>query len=113
MDKLLNSAQVSETLTQNYMVSLSESLVMILGAVQLVISIFFILGSYKTIVYGLGLITEIIILMPELKYLFQPFSEHQIIIYHLPIITSFFILFLLRTSDIKWSLNKKKSLFAG
>ena len=85
---------------------------MMLGACELALSLFLILGFYKTITYGLGLMLHALTTLAGYRELLSPFGQHQFFVASIPILFAFIVLFLLRDFDTLWTLGKKKSLFA-
>lgn len=94
-----------------YMIHVNTSVVMLIGAMELVLSLFFLLGMYKTLTYGLSLMIHMISSLFIYHKLMWPFGEEHFFIANLPIFFSFLTLFLLRELDSKLTLGKKKTIF--
>ncbi len=94
-----------------YMIHVSTSVIMLIGAMELVLSLFFLLGMYKTLTYGLSLMIHMISSFFIYHKLMWPFGEYHFFIANLPIFFSFLTLFLLRDLDSKLTLGKKKTIF--
>lgn len=94
-----------------YFLKINTSVAMIIGAVELVLSLFIILGMYKTATYGLGLLIHAISTLASYQQLLDPFGKNHLFIAAIPILFAFVALFMLRHFDTKWTLGKKKSIF--
>lgn len=112
IDKLVAPEIAINTVSQFYFLDINTSFVMIIGGILLALSLLIILGMYKTITYGLGLLIHIISMVATYEQLLSPFGKNHLFIASIPIFFSFLALFLLREFDTKLSLGKKKSLFA-
>lgn len=85
---------------------------MMLGACEMVLSLFMILGFHKTITYGLGLGVHTFATIASYRQFLSPFGDNNIFIAAIPVLFAFITLFILRDLDTLWTLGKKKSLFA-
>lgn len=95
-----------------YFIDITTSMATLLGGFQLVLSLFIILGLYKTLSYGAGFLLQIISTLSLFHLLTEPFGKNYFVISFIPILFSFFALFLLREFDTKLCLGKKKSIFS-
>ena len=85
---------------------------MIIGALQLALSLLFMLGIYKNITYGLGLAIHIIATVGAFQEIMSPFGSDILYVSYIPILCSFITLFLLRQMDNRWTLSKKPKMFS-
>lgn len=111
IDKFVAPQETVESFLRLYHVSITPSVAMILGALQLVLSLLLILGMYKTLTYGLGLAVHAIASLAYYPQLLSPFGKNHFFLAAIPILIAFIALFILREFDTKLSLSKKKSLF--
>lgn len=94
-----------------YFMDINVSMALMIGAVELVLSLFFIFGVYKTITYGLGLLIHFIATAATYEQLLHPFGKNHLFIANIPVLFAFLALFLLREFDTKLTFGKKKSIF--
>lgn len=111
LDKLIAPEIALKVFSHFYFTNVSPSMIMLIGAVQLVLSLLIIFGFYKTLTYGLGLVVHTVSTCATYKELLSPFGENHLFIAAVPILFAFIALFLLRDFDTLWTLGKKKSLF--
>lgn len=111
VDKLAEPDIAQHVFSQLYLVNINSSIVMIIGAVELVLSLLIVFGMYKTVTYGLGLLVHTASTIAAYEHLLEPFGKNHLIIATIPVLFAFLTLFLLRDLDTKFALGKKKSLF--
>ncbi len=112
LNKIISPESLSTFYPRFYFITLPLSAIMILGALELVVGLLIMLGLYKNLSYGLGLVIQIIstaVLVPEL---ITPFGANILYITELAILCSFIALFLLRQWDNRWTLSKKPKMFS-
>lgn len=112
IDKMVVAELNVHIFATTYLVTLNPSVMIILGAVELVVSLLFILGVHKSLTYGAGFLLQGISTVANFHYLLYPFGEHHHYIAEIPLLLAFMALFLMRDLDNKWTLGKKKSLFS-
>jgi hypothetical protein len=112
LDKIIAPEIALITFQHFYFIELSSSVIMILGAIQLVLSLLIIFGFHKTYTYGAGLLVQAISTGAAYRELLSPFGENHFFIATIPILFAFLALFILRDFDTIWTLGRKKSLFA-
>ena len=69
IDKLLAPDLTAGIFSQLFLINIKASAVMILGAVELALSLLLILGMYKTITYGLGFILQAISIAAHFQFI--------------------------------------------
>jgi hypothetical protein len=111
VDKIFWPGDAVRFFAEFYAISIGHSGIMLLGAVELVVGLLLALGMHKTIVYGLGLTSQLLALLASFGQLGRPFEPNNVFIACLPALFGFFTLFLLRDLDTLWSLGKKRNLF--
>lgn len=112
LDKLMEPDVALKVFSHFYFINLNSSVIMLIGAVEIVLSLLIILGYYKTVTYGLGLTVHAASTISSYNELMSPFGNNHLFIAAVPILFAFITLFLLRDLDNLWTLGKKKSLFA-
>lgn len=111
-DKIIAPEIAIKIFAHFYYMKLGVSAVMLIGAVEIVLSLLMILGFYKTLTYGLGLAVHAASTLSSFRELLSPFGDNHRYIAAIPILFAFITLFLLRDLDTMWTLGKRKSLFA-
>lgn len=111
VDKLMAPDHAVARFSHFYITDITPSIAMIIGGLELVLSLLIILGMSKTWTYGLGLILFLIFTLSTYRELINPFGANYLYLTTIPILFAFFALFLLRDFDTKLSLGKKKSIF--
>lgn len=112
IDKIVAPEQTIKLFSEIYLLTISSSVSMMIGACEIVLSLFILLGAFKTLTYGLGLLLQTLATLALHEQLFSPFGAHNVFIANLPLVFAFLALFLLRDFDKLWALGKKKLLFA-
>jgi putative oxidoreductase len=112
IDKFIAPEITVKIFSHFYFLDISDSLVIIIGALELVLSLFIIFGVYKTATYGLGLVIHMVSTVSTYEQLLSPFGKNHLFIAAIPILFAFIALFLLRNFDTKWTLVRKKSIFS-
>jgi putative oxidoreductase len=77
-----------------------------IGILEIILSIAIILGLWKRLSYGLGLLLHTISTFATYKQLLTPFGQNHLFIAGLPVLAGFIALYLLREEDTLWSLSK-------
>lgn len=110
IDKIIEPEITVGVFSQFYFVDVNTSVVMLIGAIQLVLSLFLLLSMYKSLTYGLAFFIHA---LSSVLIFWQvvPFGVNHWFISNIPIFFSFLTLFLLRDLDNKLTLGKKKTLF--
>jgi putative oxidoreductase len=111
IDKFISPVSTIHFFSQYYGLDINASIGMLLGAVQLVLGLFMLLGMYKFFTYGLGFFLQALSTILIFRNLPTLFGENHLFILSCPILFSFLTLFLLRDLDTKLTLGKKKTLF--
>lgn len=112
IDKIISPQVSVELFSHYYFLSITSSLVMIIGSLELALSLFYIFGMYKTWTYGLALVIHSFATAARFNELLMPFGDNHLFISYLPLLCAFGSLFLMRHFDTQWSLGKKHHLFA-
>lgn len=112
LNKIISPETSAALFARFYYIDLYPSVVMIIGALQLALSLLFMLGIYKNITYGLGLAIHIIATVGAFQEIMSPFGSDILYVSYIPILCSFITLFLLRQMDNRWTLSKKPKMFS-
>lgn len=112
LDKIVSPLSTVEIFQQLYSLSISPSIVMIIGSLELTLSLLVILGMYRTFSYGAGLLIQLSCTVAHYPQLFDPFGKNHLYIAELPLLFAFFALFVVRNFDTQWALGKRNNLFA-
>lgn len=94
-----------------YGLHISASLVMIIGAIELSLALFFILGIHRTLVYGVAFFLQLATFFLSLSDIGKPFLPNNFFVVSLPLLMAFLALFIARKQDIRWALGKKHMMF--
>lgn len=111
IDKIARPEASIESFSQFYHIEIGSAIIVILGGIQLVLSLLMTLGMYKTLTYGFGLLLQTLSCILIFSQIPSIFGEYHLYILKIPIVFSFLTLFLLRHMDSKLSLGKKKTIF--
>lgn len=112
VDKIISPQSFLSVISHYYLVSVPTWVIMILGGVQLVLSLFFMLGMYKTWTYGAAFLVQALALVTVVEKLLSPFGKDQVFLMLVPLLFAFGALFVMRNFDTKWTLTKKPSMFS-
>ncbi len=112
LDKIIVPEAALKVFSHFHSLSLSPSMVILIGACELVLSLLIILGFHKTLTYGAGLAVHTVSTLASYRQLLSPFGDNHLFIAAIPILFAFIALFLLRDFDTLWTLGRKKFLFA-
>ncbi len=112
LDKIITPIETTALFSRYYWIDFSTSVVMILGSLELALSLMIILGLYKTLSYGAGLIIQIASVIAYYPELMNPFGTQHYFIAELPLLFAFIALFLVRDFDSKWALSKRPTFFS-
>lgn len=112
IDKIITPMDTTAILSQYYWVDFGTSIVMILGSLELTLSLMIIFGLYKTFSYGVGMVIQLVSVIAYYPELIEPFGAKHYFIAELPLLFAFIALFLMRHFDLKWSLSKKNNIFS-
>lgn len=102
LDKFLNPGHATVVFQKFYMISnIGPTLLNIVGTVQLLIIIAFLVGFQKKYSYGLVLILHTISTLSSWKMYFIPFSKSPAILFYasIPMLAGCYILFVFRNYD--------------
>jgi len=112
LNKIISPDICAALFTRFYYIDLYPSVIMLIGALELVLSLLLMLGVYKNITYGLALAIQIVATVGAFKEIMTPFGSNIIYTSYIPILCGFITLFLLRNVDNRWTLSKKPKMFS-
>lgn len=108
IDKFVNPGHAVKIFEHFYFISGMESLViMIIGAVELALLIFFLVGYQKKYTYGLVLLLHAASTLSSFNQYLSPFEGNHLLFFAAwPMLAACFSLFIMRNSDKLWCLNR-------
>lgn len=112
LNKIISPETSSALFSRFYYINFPPSVIMIIGALELVLGLLIILGFYKNITYSLGLVVQIISVVALFIELLVPFGDNIFFYCEIPILLAFVALFLLKNLDNRWTLSKKPKMFS-
>lgn len=112
LNKVINPEAMIPLFLEFYYIDVSSFFVVILGALELMLSLLFIMGMYKTLSYGIALVSQIIMLIACYEKIKIPAKSESLFFMLIPIIFAFGALFVMRNLDNKWTLTRKPSMFS-
>ncbi|MCA9508413.1 MAG: hypothetical protein KC505_08335 [Myxococcales bacterium] len=111
LDKIVSPLMSVELFLQNYSIELSSSMVMIIGSLELTLSLMILFGMYKTFSYGFGLLIQLVSVIAYHQQIFYPFGNNHLFISELTLLFAFISLFTARHLDTHWSFSKRDKIF--
>ena len=112
INKIISPESSATLFARFYFLDLYPSVLMIIGALQLVLSLLFMLGMYKNITYALALALHVVATVGVFQEVISPFGDNIRYVSYIPVLFSFIVLFLLRNLDNRWTLSKKPKMFS-
>lgn len=106
IDKLIAPATTVEVFAQFYGLIISHGMVYTAGALEILLSLAFLAGLWKTLSYGLGLLLHAVSTLATYQELLSPFGENHLFLAALPVLAAFIALFLLRRQDTLWNAGR-------
>lgn len=103
IDKLIVPATTVEVFAQFYGLIVSHGMVYAAGALEILLSLAFLAGLWKTLSYGLGLLLHAASTLATYQELLSPFGTNHLFLAAIPVLAAFIALFLLRRHDTLWS----------
>lgn len=104
VDKLVAPEGTVQIFDHFYKLPLSIGLAPVVGAAEVLLGLAFMMGLWKTWVYGLGLVIHATSTVASYAQLLDPFGDNHLFIAAIPVLAGFAALFLLRRHDTAWSL---------
>lgn len=111
LEKIFSPHTAIERIFHIYGVNFGSSSMILVGAFELVLSLFFILGAYKNLTYFLLIIIETVSVIAWIYHAHDLLSSYSLVT-SIPILFSLIALFLCRNFDTKFSLGKRKTIFS-
>ena len=105
IDKLVEPFSTVITFRGFYGLPINSTVAMIAGVLEIALALAIIAGLFKTLSYGLGLLLHLSSVIVTHKQWLAPFGDNHLFIAALPILGAFVVLFVLRDSDNRWSLD--------
>jgi putative oxidoreductase len=107
IDKLINVEHAQKVYQHFYFISdLGDTFIRVLGGLELLILIGFVLGYKKRLSYGLVFIFHLISTLSSFKQYFSPFEPMNLLFFAAwPMLAACFALYILRDEDTRCLLN--------
>lgn len=109
--KLFAPLSIMKPIEDFYGLHLSVSLIMIVGAIELSLALFFILGIHRTLTYLAAFLIQLATFFLSMTDITKPFLPNNPFLLSWPILMGFLALFIARKDDIRWALGKKHTMF--
>jgi putative oxidoreductase len=94
-----------------YKIPISTPAAYVIGSVEVLISILFIAGAWKSYTYAIGLALHGISTFASWRQLTSPFSQgHHLFVAAIPVLTAFIALYILRDRGTLWALDSLPAL---
>ena len=107
IDKIVAPESTVAIFEHFYGTSISETIAPLIGVAEAILSVAILVGAWKTVTYGLGLLLHAVSTASSYAQLLDPFGENHLFIAAIPVLAAFVALFLLRRHDTRWSLGSK------
>jgi len=106
IDKLVAPATTVEVFARFYGLAVSHGMAYGAGVLEILLSLAFLAGLWKTLSYGLGLLLHAVSTLATYQELLSPFGTNHLFLAAVPVLAAFLALFLLRRHDTLWSAGK-------
>lgn len=108
IDKFINPQHAQAVYAKFYLISgLSDTILLLIGAAELLLLLAFVLGFQKTLSYGVVLALHAVSTLSSYKQYLAPYDGANILFFAAwPMLAACLALFLLREQDVKWTLHK-------
>lgn len=106
IEKILLPGVTNKVFETFYGVGVSPTTATVLGVLEVILAIGIIIGLWKTVTYGLGLVLHIITTIVVYPRLISPFGDNHLFIATIPILGAFIALYLLRDHDRMWAADE-------
>ncbi|MEM8715005.1 MAG: hypothetical protein AAF268_15070 [Cyanobacteria bacterium P01_A01_bin.3] len=109
LDKFLNPTHTAAVFEGFYSIAIGNTVAYVLGAVQLVIIVAFVVGFLKTWSYGLVLLMHAVSTVVSFQQYLNPFEGANILFFAAwPMLAACVTLFMLKSYDTRWVVDKPK-----
>jgi len=100
LDKFINPEHAAAVYQKFYFLGIGQSVVYILGAIELVILFAFVAGAFKTITYGLVVAFHAVSTLSGWQQYLSPYTDYHLLFFAAwPMLAACVALFLLREHD--------------
>lgn len=111
VDKFVDPSTTLAIFRSFNLVSTHWWIALLIGAAEIVLGVFILLGVYKRFSYAMGLLVHVAATLARYGLLAASLGKYHTIIAALPILFAFITLFLCRDFDTKLTLQRKRSIF--
>ena len=105
IDKIINPGHAGAVFSNFYGIEVSASGLAVIGGLQLVVVVAFVAGLFRTVTYGAVLLMHAGSTLSSWRQYLEPF-DHLLFFAAWPMLAGCLALFLLRTDDVLFSLQK-------
>ncbi|MBT8141958.1 MAG: hypothetical protein KJO88_06300 [Gammaproteobacteria bacterium] len=108
IEKFLNPGHGIKVFKDFYfMGGLDERAMYLVGAIEMLLLLGFVVGYKKKITYGAVLILHAVSTLSSIKQYLAPFEDANMLFFAAwPMLAACFVLFIMRDSDTKWTIGK-------
>jgi len=107
IDKLVSPESTVKIFEMFYLTGIGLQGAMILGGLEVLLSLAIIGAVWKEYSYGLGLLLHGFSTVSTYKQLLNPFGKNHLFIAALPILAGFLVIYMLRDYDTVWNFKTK------
>ena len=105
IDKLIAPGMTVDVFAHFYGLAISHDMAYGAGVLEILLSLVFLFGLWKTLIYGLALLLHAVSTLATYQELLSPFGANHMFLAALPVLAAFIVLFLLRRHDRLWSIG--------
>ena len=106
IDNLVAPGTTVDVFAHYYGLVISHGAAYAAGVLEILLSLAFLAGLWKTLSYGLGLLLHAVSTLATYHELLSPFDANHLFLAALPVLAAFLALFLLRRHDTLWSAGR-------
>jgi hypothetical protein len=105
IDKLIVPENTVDVFAHFYGLVISHGMAYGAGVLEILLSLVYLAGWWKTLTYGLALLLHAVSTLATYQELLAPFGANHLFLAALPVLAAFLSLFLLRRHDRLWSVS--------
>lgn len=106
IDKIIVPGMTVDVFAHFYGLMISHDMASVAGVLEILLSLAFLAGVWKTLTYGLALLLHAVSTLATYQELLSPFGANHLFLAALPVLAAFLALFLLRWHDTLWSAGR-------
>ncbi len=105
IDKLVAPGTTVDVFAHYHGLVISHGVAYAAGVLEILLSLAFLAGLWKTLSYGLGLLLHAVSTLATYQELLAPFGSNHLYLAALPVLAAFIALFQLRRQDTLWNVG--------